>query len=310
MDGIGVRITANLSSVAANQQVGATGAAVLPGMPEGLVVRSRTSLFGVGAPAVPTGGPMLDGAVDIDGHPADVAAVFDAQTRRLVHSWSPNWGFELSNQRLKIVLTDVTADDAINRLLNALTQLGTSFQLDPAERAARLARNATEDPVADVRLNCLRALVDYHPDAPEQERALESALVDPSAEVRLYAADRLGDESAGEHARAVARLLAGSGEPGERAAALGRLAESGTLDDVAWLRPLTRGLFRGGAVKAAAQQAIDGILERFGAEQGALAVVPEALADDAQGRLSALPDLDGALAEAEEGPRPPRKQSS
>ncbi len=250
------------------------------------------------------GDPAFDGAARLEGDAADLAAILDEETRDIALSWLEVNALDVEDEWLTVSVDDANDVDALDRLLNALVHCTHAFALRPDDRARRLAHNATIDPVDGVRLNCLQLLAERHHEAPETLAALEAGLVDPSPEVRLFAAERLGDPSVGEHARAVAALLADGEDDEGRAAAIRQLATSGQPDDVAWLRPLTKGLFRSAALKTAAQEAIDGILVRHGVAAGALAVVAEGATREAQGRLSATPDLDGALSDAED----PRRQ--
>lgn len=249
-----------------------------------------------------TGDDEFDDVARIDGHPADVAALMNCELRRLLRGRLSRGLLTLRTGRLVVSSEPGEANNPnLKGLARACIRLIPALELDPSERAARLARNATQEEWADVRLNCLRMLVEHHPEAPELLPALQAALADPEPAVRLLAATALGHESRAEHARDVAQWLAEGGDIDELVETLGVVGEEGERQDVEWLRPLTRGAFRKRAVKEAAGDAIVQIQTRLGGEQGGLALTDDS---EAQGRLSEAESQpqEGALSPAEEDP--------
>ncbi len=291
-EGVAVAVTSNLGAAPDGTSRGGGAEAESESIPADLLVRGRRAFTRHNEPEVLTGAQPFDDAVFLSGHPADVAAIFDKATRNLILSWVRRKAFTLEGGQVHVRAGFAVSDpERMVRPLKGAAYSVRAFELAPAERAGRLARNATEDSVDAVRHSCLEMLIEHHADAPELEPALQAALADPCPSVRLLAAEQLGHSSASDHAREVARLLRGRNEPEELAAALLRLADDGLLEDVVWLRPLTEGLFRDHRVKQAARAAIDGIVARLGGDLGGLAVIDEGAA----GRLSAVA-IEGALA--------------
>jgi hypothetical protein len=179
-------------------------------------------------------------------------------------------------------------------------------QLDePVE--ARLARNAREEALPDVRHANLRALATTFPDAAETRAALELGLRDPAPEVRVLAADLAGGPAAeaaleplvdGSVAalnalRATAAAVLGRVAPGSAVLAaqqdwlLGRLAQPAEiavpsiqalgafagLGLVEALLPYAGGASKQKGVRDAAAEAIKAIQNRAGGVAGALSVV-------------------------------------
>jgi hypothetical protein len=171
----------------------------------------------------------LDRALFVLSHGWPVRAVLDADLRRrIVRAFGgrlrddSRWAqappvvrrLRIEGGTLTAELHDTTAPgaDALEVSLAGLLQLARGLQPERATVEA-LARNASSDPVAGVRLQCLRALVREHPGDEATEAVLAGAEDDESQQVRLEAA--------------VARGPAG------RPALLGLAAEGWTDDAVA-----------------------------------------------------------------------------
>jgi len=202
-------------------------------LPSGLELRvlSVAARFN-GPDNVRTGDEPFDNVMLVRGKEDEVLSVLDEPTRRILDE----------------DLTDVLVEDGRLSLPIRLDGLGGHVRLaldlaqrlsrPPTEAASRLARNAREDPVAEVRLRNLKALLACHPGAPVISETLRAALDDVSPEIRLCAARALRAEpggALGRDARQALLELLGPGEP-DQDAALGALAEllKGASADECW----------------------------------------------------------------------------
>ncbi len=288
VDGLEVRLYTQTEQIGDSSVTWTRAAAESRAIPRSLILRTEGA--GAGLRRVftgddeQTGDAEFDDVARIDGHPADVAALLDGDLRRLLRGRLAHGLLTVRKGRVVVSGDQRKAyQPNLRGIYRTCARVARALELDPTQRAARLARNAASDVEADVRLNCLKLLAEHHPDAPELLPALQTGLADPEPAVRLFAATRLGHESRGEHAREVAQWLAEGGDIGELATALAVVGEEGGREDVEWLRPLTRGTFRRRAVKQAAADAVARIQQRLGGEQGGLALSDEA---EATGRLS------------------------
>ena len=142
-----------------------------------------------GAKEIETGDASFDRDFYLEGPPALVLALFDAETRELVRAL-PH--VEILAGRLRARLSKRSArksglgTEAVANLVDHLTP--------PADPVPRLARNARRDPQPRVRLHNLLTLLREYPARQETRETLRAACADPSAEVRLRAALALGDE--------------------------------------------------------------------------------------------------------------------
>jgi hypothetical protein len=309
VEGTPIRVVDSEGASPAGYSTGGAAIASSPSIPVSLTMLPKQSSARLDGGPVRSGDPEFDEWARMTGHPADVAAVLNEEVRDLLRGW-------LHLGRLHVEKGEVTvggggglaAPKDLRRVTTGCLYIVRALQIEPIDRPRRLARNVAEDPESGVRLRNLRALAEHHSDAPELEPTLEAALADPHPAVRLYASERLDHESVGSHAREVARWLADADQPKRLARALSLVAQEGSLEDVRWLRPLTKGLFRSRKVKAAAEAAIDRIQERSGGHAGALAVLGEPVIG---GQLSPVAGEAGAISETDE-PQPiaPRKQPS
>jgi hypothetical protein len=140
------------------------------------------------ADQVQTGDAAFDAAFVAAGPTDHVCAVLDAPTRRLFRRVNTITRVELKAEELRAE----TADEAV--LAAALPQM-----LDLAKHMrrdegtdARLAHNARHDPKRAVRLHCLQALVDQHPDGTHIATTLREACADKDPEIRLFAGKACG----------------------------------------------------------------------------------------------------------------------
>src|SRR5262249_22838980 len=88
------------------------------------------------------------------------------------------------------------SDERVPYVLPFLLDIGRRFARS-MDVPRRLAENARHDPRSRVRLRNLLLLSCELPEAPETLSALRPALSDPSLEIRLRAAERLGAEGRG-----------------------------------------------------------------------------------------------------------------
>ena len=125
----------------------------------------------------------------IEGPRPMVFALFDADTRRLLLNVNSYSKLSISSG----VLSAEMGDEVVPGLLPILVYLGRHLaQLKDIPR--RLAENARQDPVDEVRLQILLVLTQEFPQSPWTREALRTACSDPAPQVRLRAAKQLGAE--------------------------------------------------------------------------------------------------------------------
>jgi hypothetical protein len=155
----------------------------------------------LGAGEVETGDAAFDRAFYVQGDELSTRAVLNAETRRLVTE-AFDGRFDLSRAEptaclLRIGNSEVQAQfhDPLDEgreprptSVKALIALAGRLR-EPDERMARLARNASKDPVPEVRRRVLRTLERVAPEEPSTRAAMErAARSDPDGHVRLLAA--------------------------------------------------------------------------------------------------------------------------
>ena len=121
-----------------------------------------------------------------------VYALLDMKTRRLLIK--ANDAFTFAGSRLEIAGGELLAeavDDELSLILPSLLSVGRRFA-QPREVKQRLARNATEDFEAGVRLQNLLLLVRELPNDPRTLKVLRAACSDKNPQVRLQAGRALG----------------------------------------------------------------------------------------------------------------------
>ena len=170
-------------------------------------VRSSVSRS-LGGLEIHVGDPAFDDNLFVRGLEPLVRAVLDAETRRLV--------LLLFQGRVEILGPDtdrvfdgtVSLDSGLLRVkaVNAISSpkwLGECLlgfldvarrMAQPADIPGRLAANARDDPLPEVRLANLRALAEEYPGRPVTRRTLRWALAEPDLDVRSWAARQLREE--------------------------------------------------------------------------------------------------------------------
>jgi hypothetical protein len=167
---------------------------------------------------VEVGDPVFDDAVYLEGAPAVLQAVLDATTRLTVRRLLEGTLYDASrgtmfmakarlHGRLELHVGEGVSGFAQSGLplaLHSTLELARRL-VEPDDVPARLAQNAREDPLPEVRRRNLVMLQREFPNHAAAARALEAACTDRDEEVRLHAAIQRG--AAG---RSVLRALAGS----------------------------------------------------------------------------------------------------
>ena len=180
------------------------------GRPDTVVRRS------LGSTALQVGDPVFDAPVYLEGAPEVLQALLDATTRLAVRRLLEGMLLDPSDGTVFRVVAslnrgiDLQAGEGdprfarrdLPRVLHGVLDLARRLE-PPEDVAQRLARNAREDPLPEVRRRNLVMLVHERPHDPATATALRPACADGDEEVRLYAARQLG---AGGHA--VLRKLA------------------------------------------------------------------------------------------------------
>lgn len=135
------------------------------------------------------GDPPFDREFLIQGPALLVAALLDEETRRLLSKANALCRLEISSGELRASLSDENIADVLPLLLDIGRRLTR-----PLDIPRRLADNAHEDPVPEVRLHNLLLLVRELPKETSTAEALQTARSDPSPGIRLRIAKELGDE--------------------------------------------------------------------------------------------------------------------
>ena len=176
--------------------------------PEGLSISREglgTRLFGRD---VETGDPAFDREVYVEGPPLLARALLNAATRErievllggCVHVPGPRpeipVDVRLDNSVLEVRLRERSVDATGETLFQVLKSALAAAQrlVAPPDLPRRLADNLQHEPEAGVRLQTLLMLARELPGHPETGRALRTRLQDRSDEVRLRAAQALGEE--------------------------------------------------------------------------------------------------------------------
>jgi hypothetical protein len=285
---------------------------------------------------VRTGHAPFDETFHVQGSEARVRALLSEDVRSgllaIVNQAPRAIEVSLHGKELRVVLPApplLPLNDPVEKM--AQRMVAVARRLDGADLPARLAENA-RDRVPEVRLNSLRSLLREYPDHHAAEAVVREAIHDSDPHVRVTAAVALGADGhdtllelaaspeveADVAARAVTALgqeppagvepillAALTREAAEvRLAAAQALATAGTS---AAVLPLQEAAHRhGGALKAAARQAIDAIQSRLrGATPGQVTLSAEeaaghvSLAEGAAGQVS-LPGLAAPRADTKE----------
>jgi HEAT repeat protein len=143
----------------------------------------------VGVKEIEIGDPVFDSEFYLEGPPALVLALFDAETRRLVRELSH---VEIVAGRFQARPSERSArrsGSATEAIANLVDRL-----MPPADFVPRLVDNARHDPEPGVRLQALLILEREYPRLQETRETLHAALADADDEIRLRAAMALGSE--------------------------------------------------------------------------------------------------------------------
>lgn len=301
-----------------------------PTFAAGLRLRS-SGLRGSNGPQIDVGDRRFESLV-IQGEETSVLAVLDAETRAIVLDCVVTKGATVENDAVRWQVRGAIEDgDRLEEIVRDLLGLAERLRNPGAALPERLARNAAEDPVAEVRLANLRALQGAFPAEESARGASRAALGDEAPTVRLAAAQFLGEEGAAT----LRELVAGgpSIEAGIRSRALHLLVERAPRESVLplldrilddppspWRRATAGGAFEDdprfglwrqaaaacGALRhAGATARLVAALGRLGIDPPSAAVVAEALgaigdptAETALIELLGTDDTDAAVAAA------------
>jgi len=175
------------------------------------------------------GDPEFDSAAYLQGAPSLVRAIFDSDTRQKMQSLLGGQlpvRSSVQAKTLKVrtsLANDVLQVDIPSGLVNSndewipaalalLMDLGQRM-VRPEDLAARIAGNASREPIDTVRLADLKTLAAEFPTHPATRAALVAALGDQDADICLFAATALGSEGRGK------LLELATGEAADRVAA-------------------------------------------------------------------------------------------
>src|SRR5262245_33938832 len=151
----------------------------------------------MGTREIDLGDAAFDEVTFFHGPDEPALAVLDSETRAevarlLQHHKARVW---LAGKCLHCELSEsLPGDDTVVAVLPQLLAVARRLVVASPEIPQRLADNAQRDPVATVRLNNLRLLIQRHRRTTEAEAALRACLCDPAEEVRLEAAMASGKE--------------------------------------------------------------------------------------------------------------------
>lgn len=141
-----------------------------------------------------TADPEFDPLVWVKGEAATIAASLDVGTRRLLQRFTRRGGsVEAGVLRAPGRLTRSVRPAQVVAEMRALVDLAQRLEVG-ADAAAKLARNALHDPVAQVRARCLELLAAQFSSHDVMRPTLRSALSDRDPLVRATAACHLGPE--------------------------------------------------------------------------------------------------------------------
>ena len=144
-----------------------------------------------------------------------VSALLDEETRRMLSKANVLCHLEISSGELRATLFDEQVSHALPLLLDIARRLTR-----PLDIPQRLADNACQDPMPEVRLHNLLLLVRELPQETRTAEALHAARSDSSPEVRLRLAKELGDEG-WDILRALAKGLENDAVSAEAVSSLG-----------------------------------------------------------------------------------------
>jgi hypothetical protein len=197
---------------------------------------------------VETGDEAFDREVLVWGYPPLLLAILDATTREEVRRFM-SVGARLAEGRLSFSISRRFAEPhEIDGFVSGLLELARRLRT-PEDVAARLAHNATSDPLPAVRLRNLTTLAERFPAREDTVLAMRESLTAESDVLRCFAASHLGAEGRG----VLEALARGHTEESIAGRALEALGDSLSFETAA--AALDRALARGQWALAAAATA-------------------------------------------------------
>jgi hypothetical protein len=252
-----------------------------------------------GAVEIEIGDPLFDDTLFIGGEPAEIFARLDAATRRDLLAIQRQSRLYIARGELRVSCDEERLEAPLKTFLGVLIRTARRL-FGPLDIAGALARNSSGES-APVRLRNLVLLSrEYAADA-RTAAALRSALGDAVPEIRLRAAQTLGEEGVEVLAQLAADLAVGDSCSAGAVAALGLRLPEEQLDGVLAAALRRRRLETAAeCIRLLGVRTGDGPVARLGeilrAESGSLAVA----AARALG-ASPRPDAEAALIEALDG---------
>lgn len=149
----------------------------------------------VGNVNVRTGDRKFDDAVYVRGDPAETISLLDETTRGIIVDFVDGCGGVVAAGLLEVIIPGICTDKT--RLVgSAQVAVDVARQLSrpPSEAPKRLANNAQNDPVFEVRLTNLQTLASRYPESRELKSAALKALEEESAAIRLVAGRHAGSK--------------------------------------------------------------------------------------------------------------------
>ena len=145
-------------------------------------------------PDLELGDEEFDASVLVRGEPLLMTALLGFETRQRIRHLVTTAG-SVRHGRLSMTVVRKLAGSAdLAATANEAIEMAQALQT-PADPAELLRRNATRDPLSEVRLRNLRLLVEHYRSRTLTTETLRQALTDQDLEVRLLAAVTLGDEA-------------------------------------------------------------------------------------------------------------------
>lgn len=121
----------------------------------------------LGSQDVLVGDPHFDGQLDLEGHEAEIIALFDANTRRYLVGALGSGKYEVSQGTVTNDRPELIVDPPrLAAEIREIALVARTLCLDPQQIAARLHYSAQHDPVPHVRHRCQEMLARYY--APGQ----------------------------------------------------------------------------------------------------------------------------------------------
>jgi hypothetical protein len=142
-----------------------------------------------------TGDKPFDRKFLVQGEPQLVLSLLNAEVRKTLQDYAG--ARELTIGEGTLTMKVLGASRGIARLMEVTRQaaaLVAQLAVSPEDFDTLLAASAGDDPSQRVRLRCLELLIKHHDDSEVTKQAIQKALADDSAHVRIAAALRAGSE--------------------------------------------------------------------------------------------------------------------